>query len=210
MQSASDSEQTSSEVTNERALAILDAAEEMLEAEGVEALSARAIAQRAGVAKGLVFYYFGSTQELFERVLERYYERHKASLERAFASEGDTRGRLHRVVDEYLDFMEENVTYARIVQQQIASAGPHMGLVTRHLRQVLAMTRTMLVGITPSRGPRSAEHFHISLSAVVINYFTYGPVLLGEDALDRRALDERRAHVHWVVDTWLDGLEHHR
>ena len=195
---------------SDRALAILDAAEAQLEEGGVESLSARAVAERAGVTKGLVFYYFASTAELFERVLERYYARHKASLAHAFESEGDTRDRLHRVVDEYLDFMERNVTYARIVQHQIAGGGPHVGLVTRHLREVLGLTRAMLEGITSSRGPRSAEHFHISLSAVVINYFTYGPVLLGDDALSARALGERRAHVHWVVDAWLDGLEHHR
>ncbi|MBO6938445.1 MAG: TetR/AcrR family transcriptional regulator [Deltaproteobacteria bacterium] len=197
------------EPTNERARALLDAAEELLEELGMEALTARAVAERAGVAKGLVFYYFGSTHELFERVLERYYARHKASLAEAFAGEGDHRERLHRVVDEYLDFMEENVTYARIVQHQIASEGPHLPLVRRHLREVLELTREMLRGITPSRGPRSAEHFHVSLSAVVINYFTYGPVLL-DDALEDRPLGERRAHVHWVVDSWLDGLERHR
>ena len=196
---------------NERALAILDAAEALLEEEGgVEALSARAIAGRAGVAKGLVFYYFGSTTQLFERVLERYYARHKAALAKAFAGGGDRRDQMHRVVDEYLDFMEANQTYARIVQQQIATGGPHLSLVQRHLRDVLELTRRMLEGTTPSRGPRSAEHFHISLSAVVINYFTYGPVLLGESATESKALAERRAHVHWVVDAWLDGLERHR
>jgi len=197
------------EPTNERAVALLDAAEALLEESGMESLSARVVAERAGVAKGLVFYYFGSTTELVERVLERYYSRHKASLAEAFAGAGDHRERLHRVVDEYLDFMEANVTYARIVQHQIASEGPHLPLVRRHLREVLELTREMLRGITPSRGPRSAEHFHVSLSAVVINYFTYGPVLL-DDALEDRALGERRAHVHWVVDSWLDGLERHR
>lgn len=191
--------------TNARQQALLDAAEAILEESGVEALSARAVADRAGVAKGLVFYYWGSTTGLFEQVLERYYARHKASLAGAFGSEGSLRERLHRVVDAYLDFMEDNDAYARIVQQQIASGGPHLALCQRHLREVLQLTRRMLEDVTPKRGPTSAAHFHVSLSAVVINWYTYGPVLLGEAAA-RRMKSERRAHVHWVVDAWLDAL----
>jgi AcrR family transcriptional regulator len=196
---------------NERARALLDAAEELLGEGGVEALSARAVAERAGVNKGLVFYYWGSTTGLFEQVLERYYERHKASLADAFEVEGTLRERVRHVVDAYLDFMEENGTYARIVQQQVASGGAHLPLVSEHLSEVLEMTTRMLAEVTPPSGPLSAPHFHLSLSAVVINYFTYGPVLghafPNADPLCPEALAERRAHVHWVVDAWLDALE---
>jgi AcrR family transcriptional regulator len=199
------------EARTERARALLDAAEALLEEAGVEALSARTVAERAGVNKGLVFYYWGSTHGLFEQVLERYYERHKASLEAAFDAEGSLRERVHHVMDEYLDFMEENGTYARVVQQQVASRGPHLSLVEKHLTEVLGLTARMLADVTPSDGPLSARHFHLSISAVVINYFTYGPVLRaafpGGDPLAAAALAERRAHVHWVVDAWLDGLE---
>lgn len=199
------------EARNERAQALLDAAEALLAEGGVEALSARAVASRAGVAKGLVFYYWGSTTGLFEQVLERYYARHKRALADAFEREGSLRQRLHHVVDAYLDFMEANGAYARIVQQQVASAGPHLPLVRRHLSEVLQMTTRMLAGVTPDAGPLSAAQFHLSLSAIVINYFTYGPVLSdalpGGDALGEEALHERRAHVHWVVDAFLDRLE---
>ncbi len=194
----------------ERAQALLDAAEALLSESGVEALSARAVAARAGVAKGLVFYYWGSTTGLFEQVLERYYARHKAALAEAFEDDRPLRERLHRVIDAYLDFMEHNGTYARIVQQQVASGGTHLPLVRRHLSEVLAMTTRMLEGVTPATGPRSAAHFHLSLSAIVINYFTYGPVLAhafaGGDPLGEEGLAERRAHVHWVVDAFLDAL----
>jgi len=197
---------------NERAQALLDAAEGLLEEGGVEALSARAVAERAGVNKGLVFYYWGSTTGLFEQVLGRYYERHKAALAGAFAGEGTERERVHHVVDAYLDFMEANGTYARIVQQQVASGGAHLPLVRKHLGEVLELTTRMLAEVAPESGPLSAPHFHVSMSAVVINYFTYGPVLghafPNGDPLCPEALAERRAHVHWVVEAWLDALAH--
>ena len=190
---------------------ILRAAEELLHEAGYEALSARAVAERAGVNKALVFYHWGSTSALFEHVLVRYYERHKASLEEAFEEPGTPRERMHRVLDEYLDFMESEQAYARIVQQQVSSQGEHAPLVRAHLSSVLDITKRMMAGITPDKGPLSARHFHLSLSAMVINYFTYSPMLVAEgsdfDPLSAEALAERRSHVHWVVDTWLDALE---
>ena len=196
---------------NVRAQALLDAAAELLAEGGLEALSARSVAERAGVAKGLVFYYWGSTAGLFEDVLTRYYERHKTSLEAAFDVPGTLRERLHRVIDAYLDFMIDNGAYARIVQQQIAGSGAHVELVRQHLGEVPSLTTKMLDGMLPRTGPLSAAQFHLSLSAVVINYFTYGPILAqglaGKDALGKKALADRRAHVHWILDAWLDALE---
>lgn len=195
---------------NERQQALLDAAERILEQEGVAGLSARAVADHAGVNKGLVFYYWGSTTGLFEQVLARYYERHKASLAGAFAHPGDTRQRIHRVIDEYLDFMEQNRTYARIVQEQVSGGGKLLPLVRTHLRDVLSVVAGMLDDLTPAEGPLSTKHFYLSLSGIVINYFTYGPVLgrsfWGREPMGARALAERREHVHWIVDAWLDRL----
>ena len=201
--------------TNARAIALLEAAEAILAESGAEALNARAVAERAGVAKGLVFYYWGSTRELFREVLERYYERHKAALADSFAVEGTLGERIRNVVDTYLTFMEANRGYARIVQQQIAGRGSELPLVSQHLAEVLGIARETLAGVLPDSGPLSARHFQLSLSALVINYFTYAPLLTEEpwpdgDALSAAALAERRDHVRWVVDAWLAALANDR
>lgn len=176
----------------------------------MRALSARAIAERAGVRKALVFYYWPSTDALFEEVLGRYYRRHADAIAEAFATEGDVRTRLHRMIDAYLAFMEQHHAYSRIVQEQIATSGPHVELVRGHLIEVLSITTRALEGVLPKTGPLALRHFHLSLSALVINYFTYGPVLgrawWGKDPLGPRGLEERREHVHWVVDAWLTAL----
>lgn len=196
--------------TKARALQILDAAEALLAEQSYDAVSARDIAERAGVNKALVFYYWGSKEELFERVLQRYYERHREALSGAFErGGGELSERVHRVLDAYLDFVEGNRLYARLVQQQVSGGGPHLELVQRHLVDFFAWTTGVLAELAPARGPRSARHLYISLSGVVINYFTYAPALgevWGRDPLDRAALDERREHVHWLVDCLLGGL----
>jgi AcrR family transcriptional regulator len=187
-----------------RAQQILDAAEALLSTEGYEALSAKAVADRAGVNKALVFYYWSSTDALFEKVLEGYYERHKAELEAALETGGSLSERLHRVVDALFDSMGQTPAYPRIVQHQISGHGPHRALVLRHLADVQARTATLLTEHVPTEGHLSVRHFHLSLSAVIINFFTYGPAY----GLDPEAdLEERRRHVHWLVDAWIAKLE---
>ena len=52
--------------------ALLDAAERLLIAEGYAAATTRRVAEEAGLNHGLIHYYFGSMEELFVQVLERF------------------------------------------------------------------------------------------------------------------------------------------
>lgn len=52
--------------------AFLDAAERLLVSTGYASISVRRLAEEAGANHGLVHYYFGSMEELFLRVLERF------------------------------------------------------------------------------------------------------------------------------------------
>ena len=52
--------------------ALLDAAERLLVADGYAAVTTRRVAEEAGLNHGLIHYYFGSMEELFVQVLERF------------------------------------------------------------------------------------------------------------------------------------------
>lgn len=65
----------------------LDAAERLLVRVGYAAISTRRLAEEAGANHGLVHYYFGSMEELFVRVLERFTERLIARQEAMYASD---------------------------------------------------------------------------------------------------------------------------
>ncbi|PIE18394.1 MAG: hypothetical protein CSA66_04745 [Proteobacteria bacterium] len=195
---------------NETAAKILDAADELLVEVGRDGLRARAIADRAGVNNALVFYYFGSIEGLVERVIERYYRRHLRALEDAFAAEGPLCERLHRVLDAYLDFIETNLRYPRLVQQQVAGAPVFHELIRKHLAPLYEWVRDALAEVAPDQGPLSARHLFISISGIVINYYTYGQVLgplWDLDPFGASALVERREHVHWLTDALLDRLQ---
>ncbi len=195
---------------SERALQILDAAAVLLGESGYDGVSARDIAERAGVNKALVFYYWGSKPELFEKVLERYYDAHRDALEQAFETGGTIVERMHRVMDSYLDFIEENRIYPRLVQQQLTGGGPHTDMVRHHLATFFEWITEVLAEISPKTGPLAAKHFYLSISAIVTNYFTITPAIAkqwGVDPMSPAALAERREHLHWLVDTLLARLQ---
>jgi len=188
---------------------ILDAADEILGERGYDGMSVRDVAERAGVNKALVFYYYGSKAELFERVLERYYGAHRAALENAFTAGGTLRARLLRTVDAYFDFISEHRRYARLIQQQVAGGGQKT-LIQKNLAPLYEWTTAAISEIAPEDGPLAAKHFFLTFSGVVINYFTYAPILeplWGGDPLSGSALAERKEHIRWILDTLLNRLQ---
>ncbi|MFB9463291.1 TetR family transcriptional regulator [Streptomyces cinereospinus] len=88
----------------ERLTRILDACADLLDEVGYDALSTRAVAERAGVPIGSVYRFFGNKRQmadaLAQRNLERYAERVTERL-RAGGG-GDWRTAMDAVLDEYL------------------------------------------------------------------------------------------------------------
>src|SRR3712207_6992028 len=67
--------------------AFLDAAERLLIEAGHAGISTRRLAAEAGANQGLVHYYFGSMDELFVQVLERFTERLVARQRELYAAD---------------------------------------------------------------------------------------------------------------------------
>jgi len=195
---------------NETAAKILEAADELLVEGGVNGLSSRAVATRAGVNNALVFYYFGSKQGLVERVIERYYQRHVSALEAATgAMRGDLRERLHALVDAYVDFMEAHRRFPRLVQS-LAAAGPAFhDVIGRHMTPLFRWVERALAGVAPESGPLAARHLYVTVSGVVTSWYSQAPLLAAlwdGDPEGPEAAIERREHVHWLVDAMFDKL----
>jgi TetR/AcrR family transcriptional regulator len=67
--------------------ALLDAAERLLVEVGYARITTRRVAEEAGVNHGLVHYYFGSVENLFARVLERFTERMVARQRKMYGTD---------------------------------------------------------------------------------------------------------------------------
>lgn len=194
----------------EREAQILDAAATLFSEEGFAGVSMRDVASRAGLGKALVFYYFGSKDALFVAVLERYYAAHRRAFEDTFTQQAPLRDHMHGALDAYLDFIEDNRLYPGLVQHVVTSSPEHRELVARNLHGLYAFVEHALRGVAPEHGPLAARHVFVTLSGAVIQYFTYASVLApvwGADPLADEGVAERRAHLHWLVDLMVDGLE---
>ncbi|MGW0878848.1 TetR family transcriptional regulator [Streptomyces sp. NPDC002671] len=90
--------------STERLTRILDACADLLDEVGYDALSTRAVAQRAEVPIGSVYRFFGNKRQmadaLAQRNLERYAERVTERLKEVRG--GDWRAAMDAVLDEYL------------------------------------------------------------------------------------------------------------
>ncbi len=188
---------------------IFAAAEALLVERGGDGASMREIADRARINKALIFYHFGSKEGLVEAVLDRYYAAHAQVLERAARAAADGDGavpaRIHRLIDAYLDFMERNRVYPRLVQLELAR-GRTLERIRRSLVSLFGPFERAIRGLVPSDGPLSAKHFFLTFSSMVVNHFTYGPALDAlwrEDPLSEVARAERRRHIHWMADAIL-------
>jgi TetR/AcrR family transcriptional regulator len=188
---------------------ILEAADRLLAEVGHDGMSMQAVADAAEVNKASVFYYFNSKSALVERVLERYYAAHLAALSEAFQTEGTLSERLHRLTDAYLDYIEANLRYPRLIQQQALAGSEHRELIQNNLAPLYNWVVEALSELAPKDGPMAARQLFVTFSGTVINYYTFAPLLADawdDDPLGPAGLAERRAHVHWVVDALLAHL----
>lgn len=186
---------------------ILEATEELFIELGFDGVSMNDVAVRAGVVKGLVFYYFGNKKDLFDSVLDMYYTAQTSALMGAFGTGGTVRERLHSGIDAYIDFIEKNPGYPRLIQREICSGPRNIDKVVQYMEPLHVWGTGLLGGMLPKKGPESARHFFVSFFGMIINYYTYSNVLgrlWGEDPMEARALRERREHIHFTLDAALD------
>lgn len=188
---------------------LLTAAEDLFCKVGYDGVSAGDVARLAGVRKSLVFYYFGSMAGLFEAVLERYYAAHTRALAGVLSADDDVRTRMHALVDAYLDFMARHARYASLVQAQLANPNLHP-MVEKNFGLLYHLVEGALLEVAPRTGRAASRQLFVTVSGAVINWCTYAPLLsrlMGDDLLTGPLLEERRAHIHWLVGLVLDDLE---
>jgi len=85
--------------------------------------------------------------------------------------------RLHRLIDAYVDFIDANRRWPRLVQGHVRGAGLHLSLIARNLAPMYQWVERALAEAVPASGRLAPRQFFLTSSGAVINYFTYAPVL---------------------------------
>lgn len=190
---------------NETAEALLDAAERLLVEVGYGAISTRRLAAEAGANQGLVHYYFGSMDEVFVQVLERFTERLVARQREMYAEPVPFREKWRTA----WRFQEEDLDagYSKIWLELQALSWNRPDLRPR-VERVNAEWRSVL----RDAFRMAAEEYELPeeifpIEALVALMMTFGQGF----AMERLEgiTDGHRELLAWI-DGWLEGLDAQR
>jgi AcrR family transcriptional regulator len=104
---------------SETSLAILDATEQVMRAEGYGAITSRRVAEEAGIRQGLVYYYY----ETMDEVLLACFQRRTAQALARYESEVRSERPVHAIWEDLTNTID-----ARLVFEFVALANHHDGI----------------------------------------------------------------------------------
>jgi TetR/AcrR family transcriptional regulator len=186
---------------------IISAAEEVFAERGYTAATTREIAERAGIGKRMLFYYFPTKDAVYRAVLERIIAGLVAIYEHTRREPG-TVG-LGDGIEAIIQFTAQNLSATKVWLREIIDDGPHLADLTRqHIAALYqqagaGVARTMDAGVFRRSDP---VHVLTSVGGVTLFYFLIAPMLRlvwDRDPLDPEVLAER---VIVVRDLLLHGL----
>ncbi|MBW2526198.1 MAG: TetR/AcrR family transcriptional regulator [Deltaproteobacteria bacterium] len=182
---------------------ILDAADQLFGAVGFDAASTRLIADESGVNKALIHYHFSTKEALFGAVLDRYYERLTQVVLAALAGEGDLETRFGRLLDAYVDFLDENRAFSAMVQREV-TGGRQLDRITGHMVPLFEQASELVKQAFPATrdGDMAASELLLSFYGMAVSYVNYRPVVdqLGDQPADpAAALARRKAHLRRML-----------
>ena len=94
--------------------ALLETATTMIDAEGVESISMRKLAARAGVSRTAAYHYFGNKQELLCAIAMDGFQRQMEAIDTAGGSDS-FRSQLSRFLRSYVEFSADNPEYYELM-----------------------------------------------------------------------------------------------
>lgn len=190
---------------------ILKAADSLFGELGFDASSTREIAERCGVNKALIHYHFKSKDGLLECLLDDYYAKLGTTLQGVLTADTDVRERMLTLIDSYVDFLQENSNFARIVQRE-ASGGRHIDRIRSHMSPLFALGRRVLMDTFPGTksGELAAEQLMISFYGMIIGYYNYAGVvshLMSSDPMSKANTKKRKKHLRRMVEIVLEAVD---
>ena len=178
----------------------LDAAERLLVEVGYSGITARRLAEEAGANHGLVHYYFGSMEELFLGVLERFTDRLIARQRAMYASDTPYIEKW-RAAMRYLD---DDRPYQKIWWELQAMAWNRPELRERVARVHAAWCDAMREAVATAIGRYDLDRTGFSADAWVTLIVTVNEGII----LERLSgIDRGHAALLAQIDKWLSTLE---
>jgi AcrR family transcriptional regulator len=193
---------------------ILDAAEALFARRGYAGVGLREVAEVVGLGKSSLFHHFRNKPQLYAAVAARILVRLEGRLMRTLAGGGDPVARLERWLDELVDVLAENATYARVLLRSLFEDDDLPGDLSEEIEAHRAIESMMtsvsaLVREGMSAGLiRAVNVQHLLLTLIGLTVFPFasgefGVEILGKDIFDANEVRRRK---HELRDLLRFGL----
>ena len=133
--------------------AILETALESFLENGYESTSVRSISQKVGCEVGLIYYYFKTKEELFDKVLDAYYEKTEKEMQ-AITAQSDAN------VEKFIDYMEKKaISYRKNFSDNV-----HFSIRASVREKIASLSEAYLTEILKKSNQHNAKNIASFLS----------------------------------------------
>jgi AcrR family transcriptional regulator len=193
---------------------ILDVATREFSDKGLAGARIDEIADKTSSSKRMIYYYFGSKEELYRAVLEQAYENIRGREEEAEARfrELPAEQSLRAQIEQTFDYHAANPDFVRLVMNENIHHGEHIGHVPglkERNRSVIAQLGAIIdKGVADGvfRKDIDPVDLHMSITALcfynVSNRYTFHSNF-GVDMGSEKALKTRRTQVAEIILSWV-------
>jgi TetR/AcrR family transcriptional regulator len=185
---------------------ILDAAETLFAKRGYAGVGLREVAEVVGLGKSSLFHHFKNKPQLYAAVCGRILRRIEESLMRTLAAGGTPVERIEHWLDDLVDLLVENPSYARVLlrslfeDDDLAGDMPEEIEVERAIASIMRSAAALLREGMGSGAFRAAHVPHTLLTLVGITVFPFasgefGQEMLGKDVFDPAEVQRRKQEI---------------
>ena len=177
---------------------ILRAAEDVFAERGYAGATTRDIAERAGIGKRMLFYYFPSKDAVYRALLERIVGGLVAIYEQTRQEPNGPVG-LADGIGAITQFTAANLSAMKVWMREVIDGGPHLeDLTRRHLASLYERAGAGVARNMDAGRFRKSDPVHVlaTVGGVTLFYFLIAPMLRlvwDRDPLDPAVLEERAA-----------------
>lgn len=146
------------------------------------------IADRAGVNKAMLFYYFSSKDQLYREVLDSIFRPLFEAVNSIVISEIEPHLKIEQIINTYTNFLSQNEGFPRIMAREMASGGVYVASILKNifggLKISLPMNVFTMIDDSVKKGQfRKVDPIQTFLSIIgmCLVYFLMKPILVNID-----------------------------
>ena len=185
--------------------AVLEAAEELFAERGFAAPRLEDIAERVGIRRASIVYYFKDKRELYEAVLDSVFGALHTELAAALSQNLPVWERIEAGVSAWVDFVGRRPSVARFILREVADATPERrSAVIDHTRPFTELIQKEIFERPdfPDAGLAKVDPVHVASTVAGATVFLVAgvPALLPELRLDPTSREHLEAHKQEMLD----------